>query len=169
MPNISVGPEGVEVVEGPNAVSHIDRLIAALANRQGPGGVVDAGNAERNEHNNILNINVNPVVVIDNNIRGGNVGGAYQANVAPAAAAAAAANNRLNNANNNLNNVNGNNGNNNNTIRVRVGVVRRAGEVHGVRQSSGNWQRGTHQFKWLRRMYVRPMSYARLKNLRRSV
>lgn len=46
VPNISVGPEGVEVIESANSVSSIDRLIAALANRQEiPGANNDPNNA----------------------------------------------------------------------------------------------------------------------------
>lgn len=38
VPNITMGPEGVEVIDSvTNTVSNIDRLIAVLANRQGPG------------------------------------------------------------------------------------------------------------------------------------
>lgn len=44
VPNITVGPEGVEVIESPNVVSDIDRLIAVLANRQGPGQAPDSNN-----------------------------------------------------------------------------------------------------------------------------
>lgn len=44
VPNITVGPEGVEVIESPNVVSDIDRLIAVLANRQGPGQAPDTNN-----------------------------------------------------------------------------------------------------------------------------
>lgn len=161
VPNITVGPEGVEVVEGPNVVSNIDRLIQALANRQGPGGV-DAGN-ERNADDNA------EVVV-----NGGNIGGMFQPGVAPAVAAAAAAANRLNNINN-LNGGNNNNvvvNNNENSPRsnsvVRV-VLRRAGDVEGVRQSSGNWQQNINNFKWQRRMYVRPMQHSRLVALKQSV
>lgn len=46
VPNISVGPEGVEVIESSNSVSNIDRMIAALANRQEiPGANNDPNNA----------------------------------------------------------------------------------------------------------------------------
>lgn len=50
VPNITVGPEGVEVVESPPniVVSHIDRLIAVLANRQGPGQAPDSNNERDN-------------------------------------------------------------------------------------------------------------------------
>lgn len=44
VPNITVGPEGLEVIESPNVVSDIDRLIAVLANRQGPGQAPDSNN-----------------------------------------------------------------------------------------------------------------------------
>lgn len=149
VPNISVGPEGVEVVEGPNAVSNIDRLIQALANRQGPGGV-DAGN-ERME--NIANLAENAFM------NGGNIGGVYQAGVSPAAAAAAAANNRFNNNMNNSNNSPRSNS-------ARISLRR---DVEGVRQSVGNWQRGINNFKWLRRTYVRPMPHSRLVALKQAV
>lgn len=151
VPNISVGPEGVEVVEGPNAVSNIDRMIAALANRQG-GGAGDAAQ-ERNE-------------APENVINGGNVGGAYQPGVSPAMAAAAAAANRLNNAGNN--NVAAAVNNNGTSPRARI-VLRRVGDVEGVRQSVGNWQRGISNFKWLRRSYVRPMQHSRLVAFKQAV
>lgn len=46
IPNIAVGPEGVEVIEGANSLSEIDRLIAALANRHG--GQPDSNNDREN-------------------------------------------------------------------------------------------------------------------------
>lgn len=39
IPNISVGPEGLEVIESSNMMSDIDRLIAALASRHGDANV----------------------------------------------------------------------------------------------------------------------------------
>lgn len=48
VPNIAVGPEGVEVVQSANVVSNIDRLIAVLANRQGPGQAPDSNNEREN-------------------------------------------------------------------------------------------------------------------------
>lgn len=48
VPNIAVGPEGMEVVESHNSVSDIDRLIQALANRQGPGQAPDSNNDRDN-------------------------------------------------------------------------------------------------------------------------
>lgn len=111
IPNITIGPEGVEVVESPNTVSSIDRMIAALANRQGPGQAPDSNN-DRDPQ----------------------------------------ANNRPSNSPR----ANG-----------RVGL-RRSGDVEGVRQSSGNWQRDIN-LKWIRRIYVQPMRYSRLQTLRTKV
>lgn len=112
VPNITVGPEGIEVVESPNTVSNIDRLIAALANRQGPGQAPDSNNERDPQANRPSN--------------------------SPRA-----------------------NGS-------RVGSVRRSGDVEGVRQSSGNWQRDIN-LKWIRRIYVQPMRYSRLQTLRQKV
>ncbi len=46
--------------------------------------------------------------------------------------------------------------------------LRRNGDVEGVRQSSGNWQRDT-SFKFIRRVYVRPMLYSRLQTMKQLV
>lgn len=108
IPNIAIGPEGMEVMDQ-NNVSHIDRLIEALANRNAPG--VGGGDG-------------------DNNVDGGN---------------------RLNSPR-----LNGN------ANRI---PLRRLGEIEGVRQSSGNWQRES-SYKWIRRMYVRPMSHSALQAIR---
>lgn len=160
VPNITVGPEGIEVVEG-NAVSNIDRLIAALANRQGAGGMADVG-TERNGNQ------VNPNQPNENqNAFGGNLGGAHQLGVSPAAAAAAAAHNRLNMNNGNANEIAVNN-NAPRTNQNRIANnIRRAGDVEGVRQSSGNWQRS--HFKWIRRVFVQPMPHARLQMSRQTI
>lgn len=48
----------------------------------------------------------------------------------------------------------------------RVGLLR-YGDVEGVRQSSGNWQR--ESIKWIRRTYVQPLQYSRLQSLRQAV
>lgn len=170
VPNITVGPEGVEIVEGMNAVSNIDRLIAALANRQGPGGV-DAGNERAVGENGDQPQQQQQAIV-----NGGNIGGEYRPGISPAAAAAAAAANRLNNLNNpnavannvgnNSNNNNGNSPRSNNVVRVGL---RRTGDVEGVRQSTGNWQRNNNAIKWHRRMYIRPMQHSRLVALKQSV
>lgn len=98
----------------------------------------------------------------DQNIHGGNVGGAYQEGIAPAAAAAAAAHNRLNN------NANGANAENENNARANRVAIRR-GEDEGIRRSVGNWQSGMQQIKWLRRIYVQPMQYSRIHMLRNTV
>lgn len=151
IPNITVGPEGVEIIEGHNARSNIDRMIAALANRHGP-AVENANGADaRNDQE-------------QNVIHGGNVGGAHQPGVSPAAAAAAAASNRLNNGGNNVINA----GANNVATRARV-VLSRPGDVEGVRHSSGNWQRDGSNIKWVRRMYVKPMQHSRLVMLKQTV
>lgn len=153
IPNITVGPEGIEIIEAQNAVSNIDRMIAALANRQGPAVANADANEENNQQQNVIN--------------GGNIGGAYQLGVSPAAAAAAAATNRLNNGGNNL--MNGNAIVSNNALsRSRV-VLSRPGDIEGVRHSSGNWQRGGTNIKWLRRIYVRPMQHSRLVMLKQVV
>lgn len=114
----------------------------------------------------------------EQNIRGGNVGGAYQ-DVAPAAAAAAAAANRLNIANaaneandaaNGLNDLDANNENNAQRANLnRIALARRGGEEEGIRRTVGNWQSGMQQFKWLRRLYTRPMQHSRLQMLRNTV
>ncbi|CAD7093518.1 unnamed protein product [Hermetia illucens] len=111
VPNIAVGPEGVEVVD--SSLSHIDRLIEALANRQGHEQAPDSNN---DRVNNSINIRL-----MNNSPRGTG----------------------------------------------RVGP-RRNGDVEGVRQSSGNWQRES-TFKWIRRIFVRPMKYAHLQNLKQTV
>lgn len=101
---------------------------------------------------------------VDNQIRGGNVGGAYQQDMAPAAAAAAAAQNRLNdvpiaeNDDQNAERLNPN----------RIGA-RRTGEDEGIRRSIGNWQSGIQTIKWLHRMYIQPMPTSRLRKLRHTV
>lgn len=127
--------------------------VLALANRHGAGGMADAG-TERNGNQ-----------IDEQNIRGGNVGGAYQDGVAPAEAAAAAANQRLNAANNL---ANAENADNEIIARAnRIIAIRRDDE--GIRRSAGNWQSGMQQIKWLRRMYVRPMQHSRLQMLRNTV
>lgn len=149
VPNIAVGPEGLEIVEGPNAMSNIDRMIEALANRQGQAG----GNNEQN----------GPDVG-----HGGNVGGVPQLGVSPAQAAAAAAVGRLNNPNGPaVANGNGNaSGNSPRASVARIGP-RRAGDVEGVRQSNGIWQQPLN-VKWMRRQYVRPMPNSRLYTLKQT-
>lgn len=114
------------------------------------------------------NGNINPAD--DQNIRGGNVGGAYQHGVAPAEAAAAAANNRLNNA------IVANAANAANVDDDAIGRLnanrisnRRGGEEEGIRRSVGNWESGIQQIKWLRRKYVQPMRRSRLNMLSESV
>lgn len=110
------------------------------------------------------NGNINPAD--DRNIRGGNVGGAYQHGVAPAEAAAAAANNRLNNAivanaaNAAEDDING---------RLNANRISNRREDEGIRRSVGNWQSGIQQIKWLRRKYVQPMRRSRLNMLSESV
>ncbi|GAB0097421.1 bromodomain and WD repeat-containing protein 3 [Sergentomyia squamirostris] len=49
----------------------------------------------------------------------------------------------------------------------RVGL-RRSGDVEGVRQSSGNWQRDG-AFKFMSRLYIRPMKYTQLQTLKQTV
>lgn len=159
VPNISVGPEGLEIIEGPNAMSNIDRMIEALAHRQGQVG----GNNEQNGQENVA---------------GGNVGGAPQLGISPAQAAAAAAVNRLNNpngvaapnANANASAVANASGNSPLAAGVvaRVGGPRRAGEVEGVRQSSGVWHQPVN-VKWIRRQYVRSMPSSRLHTIKQTV
>lgn len=102
----------------------------------------------------------------EQNIRGGNIGGAYQDGIAPAEAAAAAAQNRLQNNGNDANAVQNAE---NNAARANVNrVVVRRGEEEGIRRLAGNWQSGMQQIKWLRR-YVRPMQNSRLQQLRYTV
>lgn len=106
----------------------------------------------------------------DQNVHGGNVGGIFQPDVAPAAAAAAAANNRLNIANGVANDEdeydadNENNAQRANQIRI---ATRR--EEEGIRRTVGNWQSGMQQIKWLRRTYMRTMQHSRLQMLRNTV
>lgn len=129
IPNIAVGPEGVEVVDNNQSVSHLDRLIEALANRQGQDQAPDSNN--------------------DRNGGGGSAFGVngYRLNQSPRSNVSSA------------NNINGHRG---------VGL-RRSGDVEGVRQSSGNWQRDTPGYKWIRRIYVKPMKYAVLQTLKQKV
>lgn len=129
--------------------------IVALANRQGAGGMADAGT----ERNGDGNGNPNPNPLDDPNIHGGNIGGVYQEGLAPAEAAAAAAQNRLI--------ENAVNAENDNIARSNRIAFRR--EEEGIRRSAGNWQSGMQQIKWLRRLYVRPMQYSRLQMLRNTV
>lgn len=167
VPNISVGPEGMEVVEGPNAMSNIDRMIEALANRQhGPSN--EPNNEQRNGQ-----AEIQAAVV------GGNVGGAHQLGVSPAAAAATAAMNRLINPNAPADGgVDAANAVNQNAVPIvpvsrssarPIGLpIRRSGDVEGVRQSLGNWT-SSGAFKWIRRTYVRPMAASRLHTLKNTV
>lgn len=104
----------------------------------------------------------------EQNVRGGNIGGAYQVGVAPAVAAAAAAQNRLEN-NGNINDIN--EAQNEENIAARANAIRMAAgrrEEEGIRRSAGNWQSGMQQIKWLRR-YVRPLQNSRLQMLRHTV
>lgn len=148
-------------------------ISIALANRQGAGGMADAGTERNGNINDEQNGNVNlnedqDANGNDDNIRGGNVGGAFQEGIAPAVAAAAAAQNRLQNNGNNVNadqNIE-NNAGRANAYRI---ALRRAGEEEGIRRTIGNWQSGMQQIKWLRRMYVRPMPHSRLQMLRNTV
>lgn len=137
--------------------------LLALANRQGAGGMADVGTERNGNVDNLLVENQNN----DNaNVRGGNVGGAYQFGVAPSAAAAAAAQNRLINGNEPPNAANGEqNGDRSNQNRI---PTRRAAEEEGIRRSVGNWQSGVKAINWFRR-YVRPMPYSRLQMLRNTV
>lgn len=153
VPNITVGPEGMEIVEGP--MSNLDRMIEALANRQERQvQPADANNLQAAE------------------VHGGNIGGTAQIGVAPAQAAAAAALNRLNNPNNLNNNPNGGNGVNNASSSSgsgapRSAIVRPAVRRPGDVQSSGNWNNNTVQ--WRRRIYVQPMNPARLHSLKMTL
>ncbi|XP_055904407.1 bromodomain and WD repeat-containing protein 3 [Eupeodes corollae] len=117
VPNITMGMEGVEIDDN-GGYSHIDRLIEALANRQGADPVPDSNN-ERNR-------------------------------------------------NNSFNNGSGNSPRGAGSIGRAMVAARRTGDVEGVRQSSGNWQRETN-FKFIRRIYVRPMRYSQTQNLRQTV
>lgn len=113
IPNINVGPEGVEVMEE-GVRSDLDRLIEALANRQGQEQAPDSNNDRENmQHNRSLN---------NNSPRGVH----------------------------------------------RIGGLRRTGDVEGVRQSSGNWQHGG-SFKFVRRVYVRPLKYSHLQTMKTTV
>lgn len=112
IPNINVGPEGVEVMEE-GVRSDLDRLIEALANRYGQEQAPDSNN----ERENI----VQNRVVNNNSPRGVH----------------------------------------------RIGSLRRTGDVEGVRQSSGNWQR--EGIKFVRRVYVKPMKYSQLQAMKSSV
>lgn len=174
VPNISVGPEGMEIVEGPGAVSYLDRMIEALANRQGAGEV-------NNEQPRNGQAAAQPAEV-----HGGNIGGAPQLGVLPAAAAAAAALNRLSNPNAPpVAAVAGGSGSVANQANAAASApaaaapraaarpnglpVRRPGEGEGVRNSSGNWQNSISAFKWIRRTHVRPMAPSRLHMLKNTV
>lgn len=102
----------------------------------------------------------------DDNGRGGNVGGVFQEDVAPAAAAAAAAQNRLEN---NGNNVNAAENAENNLGSLNANRISARRDEEGIRRSVGNWQSGMQQIKWLHRIYVRPMPHSRLQVLRNTV
>lgn len=168
VPNITVGPEGLEIVEGPNAMSNLDRMIEALANRQGQGG----------DGNNVPAAAAAAAAAAQADVHGGNIGGSAQIGVAPAVAAAAAALNRLNNPNVA---VAGGSGSSSNAgpsssnsggaarpvVRLPAVQVRRPGDVEGVRQSSVNWNNNAVQ--WRRRTYVRPMNPARLHSLKTAL
>ncbi|XP_055677242.1 PH-interacting protein [Lutzomyia longipalpis] len=116
IPNIGVGGDGNVEVMGDSIRSDIDRLIEALANRQGQ-EVVPEVNMERDNQQ-------------ANNMRAMN---------SPRAA----------------------------VVLNRVGL-RRSGDVEGVRQSSGNWQRDG-AFKFMSRLYIRPMKYSQLQTLRQGI
>lgn len=120
IPNIAEGGDGggggppgqVDVMEE-NVRSDLDRLIEALANRQGQEQAPDSNNERENLIQQRLNLNNSP--------RGGH------------------------------------------SI-----ALRRTGDVEGVRQSSGNWQRDG-SFKWIRRIFVRQMPYSQLQAIRQAV
>ncbi|XP_055716898.1 PH-interacting protein isoform X3 [Phlebotomus papatasi] len=118
IPNIGVGGDGTVEVMGDGIRSDIDRLIEALANRQGQDQGQEAAN---NERDNLLQANNRPMN-------------------SPRAAA---------------------------VVLNRVGL-RRTGDVEGVRQSSGNWQRDG-AFKFMSRFYIRPMKYSQLQTLKQAV
>ncbi|XP_055848126.1 bromodomain and WD repeat-containing protein 3 [Episyrphus balteatus] len=117
VPNITMGMEGVEIDDN-GGYSHIDRLIEALANRQGADPVPDSNNERQR--------------------------------------------------NNSFNNGSGNSPRGAGSIGRALVAARRTGDVEGVRQSVGNWQRETN-FKFIRRIYVRPMKYSQMQNLRQTV
>lgn len=48
-------------------------------------------------------------------------------------------------------------------------AMRRNGDVEGVRQSVGNWQRDDTSFKYIKRYYVLPMVYSRLQSMKQQV
>lgn len=140
VPNITMGPEGVEVVDSANnTVSNIDRLIAVLANRQGPvvpsvNGNNGAGNAaDAVPPNGIAPVMAAPVAGPSN----------PRAQLANSVAASPR------------------------SVHSGYGGGNSAGRGEGVRQSSGNWER-EQNYKWIRRTYVRPMKYSRLQALRLS-
>lgn len=135
----------------------LEIYILALANRQGAGGMADLNiGADAGTERNADDANLNR----NQNVHGGNVGGAYQEGVAPAAAAAAAANNGLNN------NANAENADN---ARANRAALRRGAEEEGIRRTVGNWQSGMQQIKWLRRIYVQQMKRSRLQTVRNTV
>ncbi|XP_059610185.1 PH-interacting protein isoform X2 [Phlebotomus argentipes] len=119
IPNIGVGGDGAVEVMGDGIRSDIDRLIEALANRQGPANQDQAAEVN-NERENV------------------------QANNRPMNSPRAAS-----------------------VVLNRVGL-RRSGDVEGVRQSSGNWQRDG-AFKFMSRVYIRPMKYSQLQTLKQGV
>lgn len=114
IPNIAISPSGVqEVIEGlpsENPRSDIDRMIAALAQRQyGPGGQdpVEPDPPQQEPQDNLLRQLSSP--------RSGH----------------------------------------------RTGM-RRNGDVEGVRQTSGNWQRDVN-YKWFRKLLVKPLNIYELQ------
>lgn len=113
VPNI--GPEGgIQVEEEPaNVRSDLDRLIEALANRQGQDQAPDSNNDRDNQ---IPNRSLN------------------------------------NNSPRNMHRI----------------ALRRTGDVEGVRQSSGNWQRDG-PYKFVRRLYVKSMKSTNLQTIKQQV
>jgi len=140
IPNIAVGAEGgVEIVEE-GLLSNIDRLIEALANRN------QAGPDSNNDRENGINRpNSSP--------RSGSINGAFgpfgNGNVAAASnfgAPAAGAN-------------------------VASGRVdlRRSGDVEGIRHvRGGDWQ-PYGIYKWIRRIYVKPIKHSILQTIKQTV
>lgn len=160
VPNITMGPEGMEVVDSANnTVSNIDRLIAVLANRQGPAAAAAPAQPAAAAANGAGPAAAAAAAMAAPAVQAADASAPLQQQRPPvaggvpllpvnvvipafAAGGPVAASPRS---------VNG-------SISARV---------EGVRQSSGNWER-EQNYKWIRRTYVRPMQYSRLQALRQA-
>ncbi|XP_037956286.1 bromodomain and WD repeat-containing protein 3-like isoform X1 [Teleopsis dalmanni] len=155
IPNLTIGADGVVIEDnGGSNYSQIDRLIAALQNRQGGAGTVSLPNNASNNHSQLdlmnealANRQGQEQAPDSNNTAGSSRGISAQLG-----------------AGNNL---------------TRNGInpaIRRLSEANSIPPRQGTtWGRPPEQqiqsplMKYVRRIYIRPMKYAQLQNLRQNV